>query len=85
MYHGNGECEWELKNKENGTTLVSDSDGQQLSLENRVPFDLQAVCVVNGTVPLNVTISITGKSVGYFNEAIHVRTYLSLQTQFHLQ
>ena len=62
MYHGEGDCEWDLTIKESGTVLVTDSDGQRLPLENRIPFDLQATCAVSGTVILNANISTTGKA-----------------------
>ena len=61
VYHGEGDCEWELIIKTSGTTLGTGSNGQRLPLENRIPGDLQATCVVNGRVLLNVTISTTGK------------------------
>ena len=61
MYHGEGDCEWELVIKGTGTTVGTDSDGQQLPLENRILSDLRATCVVNGTELLNATISTTGK------------------------
>ena len=61
VYHGEGDCEWDLVIKATDITLVTDSDGQQLRIENGIIFDLQATCVVNGTTRLNATISITGK------------------------
>ena len=61
MYHGEGDCEWELLII--GTTLDSDSVGQRLSLENSVSNDLQVTCNVSGTILLNATVSIKGKVV----------------------
>ena len=65
MYHGDGNCEWDLVIKATGTTLGTDSDGQRLQLESGIIFDLQATCVVIGTTRLNATISTTGKVAIY--------------------
>jgi hypothetical protein len=60
VYHGEGDCEWELVIKASGTKLmVTGSNGQRLPLENGLLGDLQATCVVNDTVLLNATISTT--------------------------
>ena len=61
MYHGEGDCEWELIIKASGNTLGTGSNGQRLPLENSIPADLQAACIVNDTVLLSATISTTGK------------------------
>ena len=61
VYHGDGDCEWELIIKASGTTLGTGSNGQRLPLENKVKGDLQATCIVNGAVLLNATITTTGK------------------------
>ena len=64
LYHGEGDCEWSLVIKSTGSTIGTDSDGQQLLLESGIVLDLQATCVVNETLLLNVTISTTGKVIG---------------------
>ena len=83
VYHGEGDCEWELIIKASGNTLVTGSNGQRLPLENGIPADLQATCIVNDTVLLNVIISTTGKVLENVTEAITVP--LTPQTQFQLQ
>ena len=63
MYHGEGDCEWNLAIKATGTTIVTDSDGQRLPLESGIILDLQATCNVSGTILLNAIISTTGNVV----------------------
>ena len=63
MYHGEGDCEWELIIIKNSITIGTDSDGQRLTLANNIINDLRATCVVNGTVLLNAIISTTGKVI----------------------
>ena len=63
MYHGEGDCEWDLIIINNNITIGTDSDGRRLPLANSLIDDLRATCVVNGTVLLNAIISTTGKVV----------------------
>ena len=61
VYHGEGDCEWELLII--GTSFDIESVGQRLSLQNSVPNDLQVTCNVSGTILINATISTTGKVI----------------------
>ena len=85
MYHGEGDCEWNLVIKATGTPLVTGSDGQRLPLENNINIDLQATCAVNGAVLLSAIISTTGKVLENGMEATVTSVPLPPQTQFQLQ
>ena len=63
VYHGEGDCKWNLTAKELGNTSFSppDTNGQKLPLENNeIPGGLQATCVVKETLRLDATILTTG-------------------------
>ena len=60
QYNGEGDCNWELRVKNSGRVFEGGADGHRLELENSVPFT-EAVCAINGTIYLKVTISAIGK------------------------
>ena len=61
VYHGEGNCEWDLRIINMDIKIVTGSDSQRLPLANGIIFDLRATCTVNGTVLLNAIISTRGK------------------------
>ena len=86
IYHGDGDCTWELKIKRSGTKFQTHSDSHKLELENSLLVDLQAECVVNGTILLDITINTTGEVL--LDSVIFIHycfVYISLQSQFQLQ
>ena len=61
IYHGDGDCTWELKIKRSGTKLQTHSDGHRLELENALLNVVVAECVVNGIMLLDITIKTIGE------------------------
>ena len=81
MYHGEGDCEWELIIV--GSTFGGSVIGQRLTLENNITNDLQATCTINGMEILNAIISITGNAINDYYWKL--TSSLPPQTQFQLQ